>query len=237
MDDHDSGNGQGCKHPRQDAGERKMEGKKGQVKGMDMVEQHSSTGKQHASGQDRSGPRTDRQIAYSDISPLPQQHPRLSNEALPGCIVHQDFHCVVLSDVLGQAGANQCLSFHPNGLAVVQLGPTHPAVGNNDNEIVTIDFEAGGFNVLETAIVKGKKKKGALQLNPTTILCNVKTRGKEYKVCTGIFGELLQANKTLLADPGLLSSEPLGRGWLVIIRLKPRDLRRLSDVVGYVEER
>lgn len=36
--------------------------------------------------------------------------------------------------------------------------------------------------MLETAIVKGKKKKGALQLNPTTILCNVKTRGKEYKV-------------------------------------------------------
>lgn len=63
MDDHDSGNGQGCKHPRQDAGERKMEGKKGQVKGMDMVEQHSSTGKQHASGQDRSGPRTDRSAA------------------------------------------------------------------------------------------------------------------------------------------------------------------------------
>ncbi|CAN0537222.1 unnamed protein product, partial [Ectocarpus sp. 8 AP-2014] len=98
---------------------------------------------------------------------------------LPGCIVRQDFDCAVLSDAFGQEGVEQCLSFHPNGLAVVQLAPTHPAVG-------AVDFDAGGCNVLESATVKGKKKKGALQLRPTTILCNVKTRGgKEYKVHIG----------------------------------------------------
>lgn len=68
----------------------------------------------------------------SGISPLPQQHPRLANTDLPGCIVRQDFHCAVLSDACGQEGVNQCLSFHPNGLAVVQLAPTHPAVGDGD---------------------------------------------------------------------------------------------------------
>ncbi len=70
----------------------------------------------------------------SGISPLPQQHPRLSNNDLPGCIVRQDFHCAVLSDAFGQPGVEQCLSFHPNGLAVVQLAPTHPAVGSGDRQ-------------------------------------------------------------------------------------------------------
>lgn len=68
----------------------------------------------------------------SGISPLPQQHPRLANTDLPGCIVRQDFNCAVLSDALGQEGVDQCLSFHPNGLAVVQLAPTHPAVGDGE---------------------------------------------------------------------------------------------------------
>ncbi|CAM9843589.1 unnamed protein product [Ectocarpus sp. 12 AP-2014] len=182
--------------------------------------------------------------AYSRISPLPQQHPRLANTDLPGCIVRQDFHCAVLSDAFGQEGVEQCLSFHPNGLAVVQLAPTHPAVGGvpatptRSSAIVAVDFDAGGCNVLESATVTGKKKKGALQLHPTTILCNVKTRGgKEYKVCTGTSGELIQPNKTLAENPGLMSEDPLGRGWLAIIRLKSRDLRRLQEALGVTEER
>eukprot|EP00752_Nemacystus_decipiens_P016378 g14640.t1 len=189
-------------------------------------------------GKRRNGQGAVNNRAYSGMSPLPQQHPRLANTDLPGCIVRQDFHCAVLSDVLGQQGVEQCLSFHPNGLAIVQLSPTHPAVGDGDSAIVAVDFDAGGCNMLESAVVKGKKKKGALQLHPATMLCSVTTRGgKEYKVCTGIHGELIQANKTLAENPGLMSEDPLGRGWLAIIRLKPRDLRRLQDALGIVEER
>lgn len=77
-------------------------------------------------------PTCDRRTINSGMSPLPQQHPRLANTSLPGCIVRQDFKCAVLSDALGQEGVDQCLSFHPNGLAVVQLAPTHPAVGDGD---------------------------------------------------------------------------------------------------------
>jgi len=31
--------------------------------------------------------------------------------------------------------------------------------------------------------------------------------------------------------------QPLGRGWVAIVRLKPRDLRRLQEALGVVEER
>lgn len=74
----------------------------------------------------------DLDLGNSKISPLPLQHARLANKDLPGCIVRQDFHCAVLSDAFGQAGVEQSVSFHPNGLAVVQLAPTHPAVGKGD---------------------------------------------------------------------------------------------------------
>ncbi len=40
--------------------------------------------------------------------------------------------------------------------------------------------------MLETAVVTGKKKKGALQLHPATVLCSVTTkRGEQYKVGRG----------------------------------------------------
>lgn len=49
--------------------------------------------------------------------------------------------------------------------------------------IVNVDFGAGGCNVMESAVVKGKKKKGAQHLHPTTVLCNVTTKGgHQYKV-------------------------------------------------------
>ncbi|CAN0004652.1 unnamed protein product [Ascophyllum nodosum] len=175
--------------------------------------------------------------SFTTITPLPRQHPRHFNKDLPGCIVRQDFHCAVLPDVLGQEGVEQCLSFHPNGLSVVQLAPTHPAASGGER-IVAVDFDAGGCNIQQSEIVKGKKKKGAMQLQSSTVLCSITTNsGKQYKVCTGIGGELMQANRALLDDPGLLSEDPLGRGWLAIVRLKPRDLRRLQDALGVSDDR
>lgn len=48
---------------------------------------------------------------------------------------------------------------------------------------MSVDFAAGGNNLAEAAVVTGKKKKGALHLHPTMVLCNVKTRGgEEYNV-------------------------------------------------------
>ena len=82
---------------------------------------------------------------------------------------------------------------------------TTPIYFSRFSAIVGADFDAGGRNVLESAVVKGKKKKGALQLHPATVLCSVTTRGgTEYKV-------IVRHNIRLTKE----------RGW-VILRLSRR---------------
>lgn len=45
---------------------------------------------------------------------------------------------------------------------------------------------------MESAVVKGKKKKGAQHLHPTTVLCNVTTKGgHQYKVTCRALGETI----------------------------------------------
>lgn len=44
-------------------------------------------------------------------------------------------------------------------------------------------------------------------------------------------GEVTEVNDTLLDDPGLLNSDPYGKGWIVKIKLtKPEETKQLMDV-------
>jgi len=82
--------------------------------------------------------------------------------------------------------AKWCLRLSPNSSRSRPPPPPRPCRTNWSSAIVAADFDAGGCNVLESAVVTGKKKKGALQLHPTTILCSVTTKGGEqYKVGRG----------------------------------------------------
>ncbi|CAM9111139.1 unnamed protein product [Discosporangium mesarthrocarpum] len=171
------------------------------------------------------------------LSRLRRQHPRLNNTELPGCIVRQGFDCVVVQNLRGkgsEAQHDQCLSIHPNGLAVVQLAPNHPAVGTGERKVVQLNFEGEGLsNVLQGTKVKGKKKKGAMQLQADSILCTIVTEGgEEYKVRTGIAGDVIEVNTALQAEPGVVSSDPLGCGWFAILRLKPKEHKRVIEDIG-----
>lgn len=64
--------------------------------------------------------------------------------------------------------------------------PLLVSVFHCSSAIVAADFNAGGCNILELATVTGKRKKGALKLHPSTVLCSVVTKGgKQYKVRLG----------------------------------------------------
>jgi len=47
-------------------------------------------------------------------------------------------------------------------------------------------------------------------------------------------GTVVEANKALEADPGLINREPYGQGWIFVLKIEnPDDLKNLRDAEGY----
>ncbi|PYJ15681.1 MAG: glycine cleavage system protein GcvH [Verrucomicrobia bacterium] len=47
-------------------------------------------------------------------------------------------------------------------------------------------------------------------------------------------GTVVEVNKALEADPGLLNREPYGQGWIFVLKLdNAEDLKQLKDAEGY----
>ena len=50
-------------------------------------------------------------------------------------------------------------------------------------------------------------------------------------------GAIVEANKALEADPGLINREPFGQGWLFVMKVdNPDDLKNLKDAAAYKKQ-
>jgi glycine cleavage system H protein len=50
-------------------------------------------------------------------------------------------------------------------------------------------------------------------------------------------GTVVEVNKALEADPGLINREPFGQGWLFALKIdNPDDLRNLKDAAAYKKQ-
>jgi glycine cleavage system H protein len=50
-------------------------------------------------------------------------------------------------------------------------------------------------------------------------------------------GAIVEANKALEADPGLINREPFGQGWLFVMKIdNPDDLKNLKDAAAYKKQ-
>lgn len=50
-------------------------------------------------------------------------------------------------------------------------------------------------------------------------------------------GTVVEANKALEADPGLINREPFGQGWLFVLKPdNPDDLKNLKDAAAYKKQ-
>jgi glycine cleavage system H protein len=50
-------------------------------------------------------------------------------------------------------------------------------------------------------------------------------------------GTIVEANKALEADPGLINREPYGQGWIFVLKIEnPDDLKNLKDASGYKKQ-
>jgi glycine cleavage system H protein len=69
---------------------------------------------------------------------------------------------------------------------------------------------------------------------PIAVVESVKAASDIY---APVKGTVVEANKALEADPGLINREPYGQGWIFLLKIdNPDDLKNLKDAVAYKKQ-
>lgn len=93
---------------------------------------------------------------------------------------------------------------HSNRIAIVTIAPTHDILRLKKN-VTKIDFGADKINRLENK-VKGKWKKGGQKVQNQSVLCSIECDdGSIYKISACITGKIIEINRQLIEEPGLLA--------------------------------
>ena len=66
---------------------------------------------------------------------------------------------------------------------------------------------------------------------PIAVVESVKAASDIY---APVKGTVIEANKALEADPGLINREPYGQGWIFVLKIEnPDELKNLKDAAAY----
>jgi glycine cleavage system H protein len=69
---------------------------------------------------------------------------------------------------------------------------------------------------------------------PIAVVESVKAASDIY---APVKGTIVEANKALEADPGLINREPYGQGWIFVLKVEnPDDLKNLKDASAYKKQ-
>lgn len=69
---------------------------------------------------------------------------------------------------------------------------------------------------------------------PIAIVESVKAASDIY---APVKGTVVEANKALEADPGLINREPYGQGWIFVLKIEnPDELKNLKDASAYKKQ-
>ena len=72
------------------------------------------------------------------------------------------------------------------------------------------------------------------QVNPKEPIAVVESVKAASDIYAPVKGTVLEANKALEADPGLINREPYGQGWIFVLKVEnPDDLKNLKDSGAY----
>ena len=76
-----------------------------------------------------------------------------------------------------------------------------------------------------------KLERQANAKEPIAVVESVKAASDIY---APVKGTVVEANKALEADPGLINREPYGQGWIFVLKVENSDdLKSLKDAAGY----
>ena len=69
---------------------------------------------------------------------------------------------------------------------------------------------------------------------PIAVVESVKAASDIY---SPVKGTVVEANKALEADPGLINREPYAQGWIFVLKIEnPDDLKNLKDAAAYKKQ-
>lgn len=75
------------------------------------------------------------------------------------------------------------------------------------------------------------------QVNAKEAIAVVESVKAASDIYAPVKGIVVDANKALAADPGLINREPYGQGWLFVLKVdNADDLKQLKDAAGYKKQ-
>ncbi len=75
------------------------------------------------------------------------------------------------------------------------------------------------------------------QVNAREAIAVVESVKAASDIYAPVKGMVVEANKALEADPGLLNREPFGEGWIFVLKIDdPDDLKQLKDAAAYRQQ-
>lgn len=111
--------------------------------------------------------------------------------------------------------------FHSNKICLISLDKNHIAFKKG---IVNVNFAIGNCD-RSLNQVKGKHKKGGMNLQSNTCIAIVTTAdGSQYKVFSCVQGKLIEVNERLKENLSKLGEE--GSGYIAVVLLKPDNYQK-----------
>lgn len=75
------------------------------------------------------------------------------------------------------------------------------------------------------------------QVNPKEPIAVVESVKAASDIYAPVKGTVVEANKALEADPGLINREPYGQGWIYVLKIENgEDLKNLKDAAAYKKQ-
>jgi glycine cleavage system H protein len=72
------------------------------------------------------------------------------------------------------------------------------------------------------------------QVNAKEAIAVVESVKAASDIYAPVKGTVVEVNKALEADPGLINREPYGQGWIFVLKIdNPDDLKQLKDAAAY----
>jgi len=104
--------------------------------------------------------------------------------------------------------------------------------GDNIRVGITDHAQSELTDVVYVELPKPERQVNAKE--PIAVVESVKAASDIY---APVKGTVVDANKTLEADPGLINREPYGQGWIFVLKIEnPDDLKNLKDASAYKQQ-